>query len=793
MYLCFTIKLILADIIAEMRAVLALSLLCLLFGASAAWDPINIDANSVRLPLYQKQYIQVRVGDPGRVLVLRLRWDHDLTFLYDRPESYSATFTDTSDIFYLKHIKVRLPVVYGLETAALIAPNGAIINDDRRVDTSGGVSHQGSLGLGRNSPLWHYWSGFTLSQHTLTLGEYDTLDVLNRNPGRIESTLTANGESTLRADFLCHGVAATSEASAALWTLNPDLAYEFSYLPASIFRPLKTMLDDAEEALHPDERHKAAFVMSSGANDDTATNNTFWLGLGLSYITTSYGSHERVIRMSEGSTSEQQDTQVPADSITLGRLHLLEQHVYSYDRITGTVRIEHAFDTYPLMESGMAPQGWVPLVALAMWVLWRVEAFTMAHQWIHSGIAPQTRRHVKQLERLAAMSKSWFSHESVPTETTTTAAKRIGDDPHQTPSSQEIAQDVHSPLSAGPLDWTIVPSLLFAVRIVCVPAMFVAVFGFRAARFAEQIALLAYLPAVLGDICYYAAIVVCLSGPLVVNTFFLRRLTGAGAALVYSSLLAAAWLTQLPDTDNYFFRLLFNLEYATMLCIRLAEWPMQIALRGMDTDITNRIVHAGEYNTDVEFMTNQSRAAEDAQHFAERLRAMPSQAAETLQRAVDASTQQSLLPSGNQAAYQRKSPSKQAKQKPPAAFDVHSKYQTTNAPETILAPAGNLAMLEVYRRRERFVARLWILGLLPMALMFLICLNVLPMIEYFAPQHPLRYPLAFIYALITVVFLGFLRSASAILQVAREHIFVTRRVLLKVVDKASAEGISLRD
>src|SRR6516164_632960 len=95
-----------------------LRILLLLLVLTCAVEAFIHALDPVRLPLYMHQYVSVHVGNPGRDLRLRLRFDLDGVYLYDDPKSYSDTFAEppeSSDIFYLSKVKIRLPVLYGYE------------------------------------------------------------------------------------------------------------------------------------------------------------------------------------------------------------------------------------------------------------------------------------------------------------------------------------------------------------------------------------------------------------------------------------------------------------------------------------------------------------------------------------------------------------------------------------------------------------------------------------------------------------------------------------------------------
>ena len=116
---------------------------------------------NVTLAIHQSQYVSVHVGNPGRTLVLRLRWDMSTSYIYSMPDAWSDTYSPRyggTELFYLGATKLRLPVVVGQR------------EPDPRLDSSGSVTHDGSLAMGRDSELWLRWRCFTLSRHALILG-----------------------------------------------------------------------------------------------------------------------------------------------------------------------------------------------------------------------------------------------------------------------------------------------------------------------------------------------------------------------------------------------------------------------------------------------------------------------------------------------------------------------------------------------------------------------------------------------------------------------------------------------
>jgi hypothetical protein len=727
-----------------MSRIVVLLLLLLLTGLAIA-------IHSVRIPLYTRQYVQVRVGNPGRKLTLRLRWDHDTTYLYERGESYSFTFGASDEIFYLGDVKVRLPIVYGLEAPLLVSADGTVLQDDRRIDTSGSVTHHGSLGLGPGSFLWRYWTSYTISRHTLTLGSYDSLDVKTSRQDRIESSGPVDPSEVLRAAFRLRHV------NDSLHVLRPNLASEFTYLPIDAYRALQRLLEQAESrgiyTLQADRaRLKASIIMSSVQHP--GVNNTFWLGVGLTYITTAYGSHERVIRMADSVEFEQT---ARIGDVTMGRLHLLDQHVFYEDKMHHVVRLETAFDGFPLIDSGQAPQGWLTLIALVMYIWWPLETYSMLYQWLLSGLSPHIKRITRHLEVLAQSAQAWVNGRPVLEEATTANGTITEDIP---------ATVYEQPLNAGPIDWNVVPVMLFASRVICLVSAYVTLFGFQSVRFAEQLARMAFYDSRLGAALYYGMVAYSVLGVLAVSPYFIRRYPQAAYSLVSSALLTSVWLNQQPDTESLFFRLSFNLFFSTLLCLRLYEWAFALALRGADSVLSQHITAVGEFNTDAEFLTSENGFEADSKRIMQAVR----QGAAQLNSAFEDSP---TLP----VTVMRKRTN--ASRINTLATDLRLRpyvLLSSSVQEPFCAGPGDLVIASV-------------LGLvvLPLATAFLMILNVFPLIETSAPRHPLRIWLGLGYLFLVVMAVAFNRASGLILQVIREHTLATRRAIIGLYQKATTE------
>lgn len=709
--------------------------------------------NAVRLPLYQKQYVRLHVGNPGRVLTLRLRWDQDTSRLYDDPKTYSSTFSDQgSDIFYFGDVKIRVPVVYGRETDVYVSGDtGDVIEDGTRSDTDGGVLHQGSLGLGPRSIVWRYWMERTVSRHTLTLGKYDIVDVRGNSNSLIESNI--NQQPTLAGFFSCCNNTTAAHA------LELKLETEFTYLPASMYRHIKLLLDRRDFS-RQNARAMAQFhsggSLSSGyaiqekarieisSNDNNDTTSHLWIGSGLLYIVTSYGSHERVIRMADTDPLNQ----VSPNTITLGRLHMLEQHVYYENLVTGRVRLDYVFDAYPAIERGLISHGWMSVIGLVLCSWWFIEMRPMIYQWMLSGIAPKAKRIIKRLERFSAV--KWFV-------TTNTNA------PETKPQSNDLALPRHpSPLSVGPLDWIAIPYLLFIARLYCFTAAFVSLFGFRSARFAQQLALLGHLPTVVGSVAYYGLVVWAVAGPMVVNSYFLRRYTRAGSSLVTTALLAATLLSQMPYTENLFYRHFFNLVYGTLMTCVAFEWPFYVLLAGLDSRLTNNIIRAGEYSTDAEFISQRSATHADS---AKIFDYMYRSASEVVRRAAANSRSVSLL--GDPLAPQVSTR---------LASDIR-RGDTEQAVSSVLHDSEHQPM-------EYALLCAWTLILLPFSVLFMLSMVLLPLAEYLFVRHPWRIWLCISYLASVIVYQAFMAVSGTVLQQAREYAVSLRKSMIRIYDKA---------
>ncbi len=120
--------------------------------------------DSVVLPVEQSHdglyYTNIVVGNPGRYLRFLLDFTTNDTVIELPLNRFSQTFSvyedesQGSEIFYFRHLKLRLPVHYNPLAATSV--------------------HQGVLALGPGSWLWRWWSEYTIVPSSLYLGEYGT-------------------------------------------------------------------------------------------------------------------------------------------------------------------------------------------------------------------------------------------------------------------------------------------------------------------------------------------------------------------------------------------------------------------------------------------------------------------------------------------------------------------------------------------------------------------------------------------------------------------------------------------
>lgn len=157
-----------------MRRIVAAFLLLLLAAAGA---------QDFRLHLTRGEYGELHVGNPGRGMRLRLRWDLDEVVLLGSDRSYTNSYTDAvaapawdqesqgwvadparsvaaTELFYFGARCLRLPVAYVPYLAG---------SAYEPTDVSERVAHEGLLGLGPASPLWRHWTGCRWTSHYLDL------------------------------------------------------------------------------------------------------------------------------------------------------------------------------------------------------------------------------------------------------------------------------------------------------------------------------------------------------------------------------------------------------------------------------------------------------------------------------------------------------------------------------------------------------------------------------------------------------------------------------------------------
>jgi hypothetical protein len=515
--------------------------------------------------VYERQYLKdVRVGSPGKRLTLRMRWDLDDTYLYDTPSSYSKTFTMSgsagSDLFFLRPDiePIRLPVIYAQEPTDTLNKSSPFYNG-ARVDTSGGVSYQGSLGLGPKSPLWTVWTSYTVSASTLTLGSDDTLDAL-RHGDEIHSldqffvsTIDSNGiYASLPIEF--------------------KLSEEFTYLPLVVFSNITDALEKT-----PRIPIKAEGVGSSSIQ--------LWLSTTSSFVVTSLGGPEDALRLSEQEGRNKSE-------IIIGRIQLLSNFLVYKDLVRNTTKIAQIYDTYPVSSTGQFPQAVLGLFAALLWCVWALITTPSTYQWLSYGMLPHYKgalAHLKKMPKKEANATSKgdaLITELMSEDQPPSAARRT--------NSQRQAYDTAT--RSGPVDWMILRSLLFLSRLVCFCTFVVAVWGFRSGRFSARLSDLGGTGKATGVVLFWLVAVFQFITPVTVNVLFIRRYTHAGVLLVWTSLGLALWINLLPTTNTFSFIVFVrNLLIGVVVSIVALWWPMWCLIRGPDSVISERVTDAKEF------------------------------------------------------------------------------------------------------------------------------------------------------------------------------------------------------
>ena len=132
---------------------------------------------SVKIDLFHHGYCYVKIGSPSTTETLLIRTDVDNVYLsssvamavnyHTSAELYKDNYTNVtygSDVF---HFTALAPVLLELHWIP-----GRMPSVDDGIPS---ISYDGILGLGSKSPLWKYWSGYTLDAWSLTLHAHQSL------------------------------------------------------------------------------------------------------------------------------------------------------------------------------------------------------------------------------------------------------------------------------------------------------------------------------------------------------------------------------------------------------------------------------------------------------------------------------------------------------------------------------------------------------------------------------------------------------------------------------------------
>lgn len=529
----------------------------------SGWWCTGVDALakvSPRIPIYERQYLKdIRVGSPGKRLTLRMRWDLDDTYLYESPRTYSETFTDVgkqgTDLFYLRNDiePVRLPVTYAQEPDDPYNKSSPFYNG-ARLDTNGGVTYHGSIGLGPNSPLWSVWTRFTVSTFTLTLGKDDDLDTL-LDGDQADSASGQLFQATINSD----GVTASIP-------VEFKLSEEFTYLPLSVFSDIVNAL-----AITPRLPVKVQ-------GDASSSEIEIWLSTTSSFVISPLGGPEDTLRLSEQEGRNKSE-------IIIGRIQLLSNFVVYRDLVRNITRIRQTYDTYPLSSTGQYPQAVMGLFAALLWCIWALVTTPSTYQWLVYGMLTHHKgslAHLKKSIVKVSQKDKLIGAESLP--------------PRDDASIQRQRNEFQQANNSGPVDWMLIRSLLFLARLVCFSTFVIAVWGFQSARFSGRLADLGGTSKLVGIIIFWMVAVFQFVTPFVVNVLFIRRYTHAGVILVWTCLGLALWINVLPSTNTFSFIVFIrNLLLGFFVSIIGMLWPMWCSIRGPDSIISRRVTEAKEF------------------------------------------------------------------------------------------------------------------------------------------------------------------------------------------------------
>lgn len=534
----------------------------------------------IRIPVTHRQYLELFVGHPGKRLMLRMRWDQNISYLYDSPKSYSNTFETpmfgpSSELFYLSRDipPIRLPVIYGQEDPAAV-----------RDDTNDGVTFVGTFALGPSSAVWEYWTSRSASKGTLSLGYDDNLDALE------------GGDEVHSYDPLFSALLSdvTSKEFNYSIPLAFDLAQEFTLVPLAIFSNISEIVSLGDRIAVSIEDNCTEHPFGTQHGEITA-----WLSRSSSVILNGFGTtRESVIGIAEIVGSD-------ASVVTVGRIHTMGSFVHFYDYVVKLHRIRQVFDTFPAAPSTQSPSAFLSALALFVWAMWRLFTWPSVYQWLRFGLSPHQRFLVRYINR----SKGHITEDS-PAE-----ASIISDNPTAAASvAKPIADSIHAfsyvkstvateIFSKGPVDWVIIQCLLSIARITTVAGIYASVWGYRSSRFAAHLAGLAGVPHNIGEVFYWSIIAFVGGVALLVNPYFIRRYTHAGISIVTIALAMLVWICQLPDTTATIASITVNVVYSGITLIIAWEWPFSCLIRGSDARISELLHNANEFE-DAESYSN---------------------------------------------------------------------------------------------------------------------------------------------------------------------------------------------
>lgn len=708
------------------------SLVLLLFLCCFLWigGSLALIQREIRIPLYQRQYVQVKVGHPGRPLTLRLRWDLNVNYLYDSPYTYSNTFSSTgggSDVFYLSPsiLPLRLPVIYDREPSQLQSSLLPHYNGMRQ-DTSGGVSYNGILAMGPTSAIWQYWSSFTISKYTLVLGgAFDPVDSLGIDAIQLKSKI---GFLTL--------IDALGSENGTL-PIDFDLAEEFTFVPLRIYPSIYDLVFKKND-------HRISNLISPNNSTSSRSSLLFWMSSSSSVITTSYGGPERTLQISERAGKN-------ASQITLGRIHLLEDFVYHQNKATGMEVVQEVYDTFPSAEDEHAPDAFLALLSLILWAVWTLETSPMLYQWNAFGIFPRVRQICNELINTNLMNLL-ITTSSTPT--TKPTAKPIGDSIFRSPSSLPSPSQPYPTLGIGPVDWTIVTCMLTLTRILSLWTFYISIWGYRSSRFAEHLARFAYLDPWVGKAQFYAILCFVLVIPFVVNTYFIRRYTHAGTSLIQCALLLCVWIHRLPDTSSLLFSVFINLLLSSLVLLRVCEWLSWASFRGSDSAISIIVAKVKEYPSEQALSKSEVSSIGRLQQTSKEVQGMIQ---DTIHRLKHPGTHQQRLPTYRPSSTPSGLPS------PPEVPDQELLERSL---------AGR------YSTGEVILLVLWILVLLPSATTWVLTLNVIPVVEILFPTHPARIWMAAFYLAAFLAYFAWATVCRTFLQILQQGVVDIREAMI---------------